>query len=90
MFVVSTKDVSYSKQDKLFVTEASTVDKGVQSFWYEGIALLSHQTGAVAEFTISHSIKREGEIMLWVLKPNDTTLQMFPSLENHLIHVLND
>ena len=90
MFVVSTKDMSYSKQSKLFVTEASTVDKGLQSFWYEGIALLSHQTGKVAEFGMSHPVKRDGETLMWVLKPTHDTVRNFPALQSHEIHVLND
>lgn len=89
MFVVSTKDVAYSKQSKLFVTEASSVDKGLHSFWYEGIALLSHKTGKVAEFSISYPIKRFGETLAWVLTPTEDTLNSFPALQGHEIHVLN-
>jgi hypothetical protein len=89
VFVVSTKDVAYNKQSKLFVTEASTVDKGLQSFWYEGIALLSHKTGEVAEFSISYPIKRAGETLAWVLLPTEAALRSFPTLQGHEIHVLN-
>jgi len=87
--LVSTKDMTYCRQLRRFVIEASQVDRGAHSFWYEGLRLVSHRTGCEAEFTIQRRIMQGGEVAVWVLAPSQYTLQRSPQLQGVTVHVLN-
>lgn len=87
--LISTKDMSYCRELKRFVVEASQVDRGAHSFWYEGLRLVSHRTGCEAEFTIQRRIMQAGDVAVWVLAPSQNTLRHMPQLQGVTVHVLN-
>ncbi len=87
--LVSTKDMTYCRQLRRFVVEASQVDRGAHSFWYEGLRLVSHRTGSEAEFKIQSRVMCEGDVAAWVLAPSEETLRRMPWLDGITVHVLN-
>ena len=87
--LVNTKDMTYCRQLRRFVVEASQVDRGAHSFWYDGLRLVSHRTGSEAEFTIQRRVMHDGDVAAWVMAPSPNTLQHMPQLAGVTVHVLN-
>jgi hypothetical protein len=87
--LVSTADMTYCRELKRFVVEASQVDRGAHSFWYDGLTLLSHRTGRKAAFQVQRRVMCGGDVAAWVLAPSEETLQLMPWMAGITVHVLN-
>lgn len=86
---ISTQDMTYCRQLRRFVVEASQVDRGTHSFWYDGLHVISHRTGCEAKFELTGKRVFQGEVVAWELIPTPGTLKALPDLKGVTVHVLN-
>jgi hypothetical protein len=87
----SSKQFSYSKEDREFATESSTLDIGAAQSLPRMIAIESDKTKSVAHFTYSGVTRdEEGDVQFWTYYPTVETVRKNPGLNAHKLIVFND
>ena len=85
----STSQFSYSKKDKSFVTELSSLGPNV--FSPLGLVLVSDRTQVATLWQIRKELRSsENEIQGWELQPSPETLKKVPGVAGHTVTIFND
>jgi hypothetical protein len=89
--------VHYDMETRVFIGEASTFGKGplmgqlYRDACDEGLIMLNTRTGNAAMWFLHDTVKdAEGDIVEWVLHPCSETVRQYPTLADHVLHILND
>lgn len=98
--IVSTRDLTYIADKKVFVGEASTLRLGngndphqlYQDACDIGLTLISHKTHKEVTFYMDPSspVVENGEVTMWVFYPTTETERAEPALVGSVIKVYND
>lgn len=96
----STQLFAYDRATKRLIVEISTLQAnsvGKQAFGPvfndsadEGFILVSHMTGRESKWAVNETLRREGEIVVWILTPTEESVHVDPKLNGCTIHLLND
>jgi hypothetical protein len=91
---VSTDQFTWVPADKMFVAEASSLQR-FERVWNDscdtGLTLVSARTGEAVTFTVHHiEIDNEGDLLYWDLVPATNLAAIVRGAEHVRVRVFND
>ena len=102
MATLSTDDFFYSKEQKLFTADMSTLDQGRTRLVFQrvfqdaidvGFIMISHHTGMEVTFVVNKvdggDEDHDGEIMGWHLVPTKESIRKNPRCEGMKVLIVN-
>lgn len=86
---------SHHAQSKHLVAEISDLGVNPIQRLYddacdEGLSVYNKRTGSTTVWAVERTVRKEDEIVEWILRPLDISCGLYPGVQDYVMHILND